>query len=115
MFPEGTRSHDGRLLPFKRGAFHLALEAGVPVVPVTILGSFDRIPRTRFRARPGPVDVVFDPPIDVAPYRPADVRGLSDRVRDTLARRLGEVREEDRPCARTRDAGASVGTGRGRS
>jgi 1-acyl-sn-glycerol-3-phosphate acyltransferase len=115
MFPEGTRSRDGRLLPFKRGAFHLALEAGVPVVPVTILGSFDRIPRTRFRARPGPVEVVFDRPIDVTPYRPADVRGLSDRVREVLARRLGEVPAAGDGYAPAPDAAAPAEAERGGS
>ncbi len=45
IYPEGTRSPDGRLLPFKKGPFHLAMEAGVPVVPVTILGTAECWPK----------------------------------------------------------------------
>jgi 1-acyl-sn-glycerol-3-phosphate acyltransferase len=83
IYPEGTRSSDGRLLPFKKGPFHLAMDSGVPVVPVTMLGTYESWPKTRFALRPGTATVVFHPPIDP--------RGFSDRdalmkaVRDTIA------------------------------
>jgi 1-acyl-sn-glycerol-3-phosphate acyltransferase len=64
VFPEGTRSSDGKLLPFKRGPFHMAMEAGVPVVPITIIGSYEAWPKGRFSLRPGDVVVNFHPPID---------------------------------------------------
>lgn len=64
VFPEGTRSPDGRLLPFKKGPFRLAMEAGVPVVPITIVGSYEAWPKGRMSLRAGKVVVYFHPPID---------------------------------------------------
>jgi 1-acyl-sn-glycerol-3-phosphate acyltransferase len=64
LYPEGTRSTDGRLLPFKKGPFHLAAETGFPIVPVTMLGTFEMMPKGKFAAKGGTVAVVFHPPID---------------------------------------------------
>ncbi|HZN55061.1 MAG TPA: lysophospholipid acyltransferase family protein [Candidatus Polarisedimenticolaceae bacterium] len=88
LFPEGTRSRDGRLGRFKRGAFHLAIDAGVPVVPVAISGTFDVVEPNSIIVRPGPVRVEFAPPIDVRPFAPDDYDGLMGRVRDEIASRL---------------------------
>jgi len=63
MFPEGTRSTDLRLLPFKRGGFMLALKAGVPVVPVTINGSGRVNPAGLTRLYPGEITITLHPPI----------------------------------------------------
>jgi 1-acyl-sn-glycerol-3-phosphate acyltransferase len=87
LFPEGTRSRDGRLARFKRGAFHLALDAGVPVVPVAISGTFQVIRPRSLIVRPGPVHVSFAPPIDAAAYA-GDLDGLIARVRSDIASRL---------------------------
>jgi 1-acyl-sn-glycerol-3-phosphate acyltransferase len=88
LFPEGTRSPDGRLQPFKKGAFHLALQAGVPVVPVAITGSFSVLAPGRLRVTPGPVEVFVEPPVDVTPYLPDDHEGLLRRVQETIGRRF---------------------------
>lgn len=64
IFPEGTRSLDGRLLPFKKGPFHLALDTGYPVVPVTILGTLAMMPKGQSSIRPGVARVIFHQPID---------------------------------------------------
>ncbi len=64
VFPEGTRSRNGRLQPFKKGAFRLAMEAGVPVVPITITGSYEAWPKGRMSLRAGEVVVNFHRPID---------------------------------------------------
>lgn len=87
LFPEGTRSRDGRLARFKRGAFHLALEAGVPVVPVAISGTHHVIRPRSIIVRPGPVHVTFAPPIDVAAHA-GDLEGLMSEVRSAIASRL---------------------------
>lgn len=68
IYPEGTRSPDGRLLPFKKGPFHLAMESGVAIIPVTLLGTYESWPKGRLAARPGPVTVVFHAAIDPAKY-----------------------------------------------
>jgi 1-acyl-sn-glycerol-3-phosphate acyltransferase len=76
MFPEGTRSPDGRLLPFKKGAFVLALQTGVPVVPVGVSGSRDIMPKGSWRIRSGTIVVRVGPPI------PSEGRG--EGARDAL-------------------------------
>lgn len=63
LFAEGTRSRDGRLAPFKRGAFHLAVEAGVPVIPVAISGSWRILPPRSSRLRSGTIRVRFTAPL----------------------------------------------------
>jgi 1-acyl-sn-glycerol-3-phosphate acyltransferase len=65
LFPEGTRSADGRLQPFKKGAFVLAIETGVPLVPVGIVGSRAIMPKGSFRIRPGEITIRVGEPIGV--------------------------------------------------
>jgi 1-acyl-sn-glycerol-3-phosphate acyltransferase len=64
IYPEGTRSPDGRLLPFKKGPFHLAAETGFPIVPVTILGTEEMLPKGRTIVKSGTATLVFHPPVD---------------------------------------------------
>jgi len=63
VFPEGTRSRDGRLLPFKKGPFYLAMESGCPVVPVTIVGTYEILAKGKFFLRRGTVELVFHDPL----------------------------------------------------
>lgn len=86
IFPEGTRSRDGKLLPFKKGPFHLAIDAGVFIVPVTMLGTYELWPKIRFALRPGTVTVVFHRPIDPRSY--ADRDSLMKAVAQTIASAL---------------------------
>ena len=66
LFAEGTRTLDGRLQPFKRGAFHIAVRAGVPVVPLVINGSFKILPKHSIGIVPGSVELVLEKPIPVS-------------------------------------------------
>lgn len=68
VFAEGTRSPDGRLLPFKKGGFILALQAGVPIVPVAIRGGRQVLPKGALRIRPGDIDVIFGAPVATSSY-----------------------------------------------
>ncbi|MFA6469053.1 MAG: lysophospholipid acyltransferase family protein [Bacteroidota bacterium] len=64
LFAEGTRTRDGKLLPFKRGAFALAAKSGVSIVPVTINGSFKILPKGSFDIRSASINVVVDSPVE---------------------------------------------------
>jgi 1-acyl-sn-glycerol-3-phosphate acyltransferase len=90
IFVEGTRSADGRLLPFKKGPFHLAMEVGTPVVPVTILGTAECWPKGTFTLRKGTATLVFHPPIEPANF--ADRDELMSAVREIIASALPEDR-----------------------
>jgi 1-acyl-sn-glycerol-3-phosphate acyltransferase len=68
IFAEGTRSADGRLQPFKKGGFVLALQAGVPIVPVSIRGGHEVLPKGSMRLRPGIFHVVFGAPVPTSSY-----------------------------------------------
>ena len=67
LYAEGTRTLDGKLQPFKRGAFNLAVRSGVPVVPLTINGTFSILPKHSLGINPGTVELVLDDPIAVDP------------------------------------------------
>jgi 1-acyl-sn-glycerol-3-phosphate acyltransferase len=84
LYPEGTRSRTGRLAPFKKGPFHLALAARVPVVPVAVSGSWRTLPPGAVLIRQGPVRVSFSPPIDLATWPAGDVEGLMVAVRRAI-------------------------------
>lgn len=66
IFPEGTRSPDGRMKPMKKGPFYLAEESGFPVIPVTLDGTYAMWPKTRFAMKPGRVTLTYHPPITFA-------------------------------------------------
>ncbi len=83
IFPEGSRTYDGNLRPFKRGAFMLAAEFGLPVVPITIDGAFDRMPRTTYNVTPGTVNVTIHPPIYPGP-RGFNTKQLLEQSREQI-------------------------------
>jgi 1-acyl-sn-glycerol-3-phosphate acyltransferase len=88
IYVEGKRSFDGKLLPFKKGPFYLAMECGVPVVPVTIAGTHYAMPKKRFAIRPGTVKVIFHRPIEPKDFGSREC--LMEKVRAAIDSGLGE-------------------------
>ena len=86
VFPEGTRSPDGELLPFRPGPFTIAIEAQTPIVPVTVHGARELMPKGSAHMKPGEVVLVF--------HEPVPTRGLSSEQRGELMNRVRAVMEE---------------------
>jgi 1-acyl-sn-glycerol-3-phosphate acyltransferase len=84
FFPEGTRSLDGKLLPFKKGGFVVALAAGVPILAMTINGSRAVLPKGSARAMPGVIDITIHEPIVVDGYVYETKEQLMDKVRQVI-------------------------------
>jgi 1-acyl-sn-glycerol-3-phosphate acyltransferase len=91
FFPEGTRSSDGRLLPFKKGAFKLALDLGLPVLPVTIDGTRHILPKGTIDLLPGRAVMTIHPPVPIDGYGDDNIGDLMDRVRTIVAGPLTET------------------------
>ena len=90
IFPEGTRSEDGKLQPFKNGGFRLALKAGFDVVPVAIINSRHIVPKGSLRINKGTFGMNIGKPISVKDYSKKDVDRLMKVVRDAIIGMLGE-------------------------
>jgi len=88
VYMEGHRSFDGKLLPFKKGPFYLAMECGVPVVPVTIAGTHYLMPKGRFAIKPGVAIVIFHPPIEPSDFGSREC--LMEKVRAVIESGLPE-------------------------
>ena len=86
VFPEGTRSRDGKLQPFKTGPFVLAIESGAPVVPVYVAGTFGILPKGSIRVRPSAVTVAVGAPLPTTGLTIEDREALRDRTRAAVAR-----------------------------
>ncbi len=100
LYPEGTRSPDGAVQSFKGGALMLALKAGVPVVPITINGTFEILPKGKREVHPRPVELIIGAPIPTAGLTTRDRDALSDRVRDAvIAAHVPPPGVRDRPSS----------------
>lgn len=84
FFPEGTRSLDGQLRPFKKGGFRLAIDAGVPILPVTVNGTSKMLPADRYWASPGQIRVVVSEPISTRGFTLDDMGELMERTRRSI-------------------------------
>jgi 1-acyl-sn-glycerol-3-phosphate acyltransferase len=102
VFPEGTRSPEGTILPFKRGAFILALQAQVPVVPIAIEGSGISLPRASFRIFPHPIKVTIGEPIPTEGLGLSAREQLADQAEDAIQRMLGWRRIKPSELGRAR-------------
>ena len=110
IFPEGTRSRDGHLGPFKKGGFHLAITSGVPIVPVGIRGAHEVMPRGSWILRRGPVSVEIGAPIPTAGLSSSDRNALLEKVRSEIARMSGQEKRVD--LSRSHEPGSGRGPGR---
>ena len=88
FFPEGTRSRDGQLLPFKRGAFRMAVDLGLPILPLTVTGTRDVLPANTSDLMPGSARLIIHEPISIEGVTVEGCQELSDRVREVIASSL---------------------------
>lgn len=93
FFAEGTRSKDGALLPFRRGAAAMALDTGVPLLPIAVAGTRDVLPSGEVSLRPGPVGIAFGRPIEVAGRARTERQALTEELRAAVAALQVEAEE----------------------
>jgi 1-acyl-sn-glycerol-3-phosphate acyltransferase len=98
VYPEGTRSPDGRLLPFKKGAFMMAIDAGVPVVPVSISGATAIMPKSQIKIYPATVHITLHEPLSTRGFTRENVSTLVDLARNSV---MSALEEEQRPARST--------------
>ncbi|HIC90947.1 MAG TPA: 1-acyl-sn-glycerol-3-phosphate acyltransferase [Syntrophaceae bacterium] len=94
IFPEGTRSPDGKVKSFKRGGFVLAIQSRRPVVPVAIDGGYKILPRGSLKVRSGKIKVVIGEPIDSKPYSINQKGELMQKVRKMVVENFNRIRHE---------------------
>ncbi len=97
IYVEGHRSFDGKLLPFKKGPFYLAMGCGVPIVPMTIVGTHEAMPKARFAVKAGKVKVIFHPPIEPKDFGTREE--LMEKVRAIIESGLPEEYRQPSPQA----------------
>ena len=90
IYPEGTRSRDGRLLPLKKGAFMMAIDAGVPIVPVLISGSTKIMPKGEIKIFPSTVYITVHEPIETSAYSKGNITELMSNTREKIISALSE-------------------------
>jgi 1-acyl-sn-glycerol-3-phosphate acyltransferase len=94
IFPEGTRSSTAELLPFKDGAFRLAIDAGVPILPLAVHGTATALRKHDWRFGPSTAVVEVLEPIETTGLTPADVPALKERVRDLISKARDRIAEQ---------------------
>ena len=90
IFPEGTRTTNGKLQKFKKGGFHMAINTGVPIIPIAVKGGFNLKPKTRWYIKPSIIDIEVGKPIDVTKYSVSELDQLITHTRNTFLELLNE-------------------------
>ncbi|MBI4042910.1 MAG: 1-acyl-sn-glycerol-3-phosphate acyltransferase [Deltaproteobacteria bacterium] len=88
MAPEGTRSKDGTLGPLKRGAFHIALHTRLPIIPITIVEAYRRLPKYRILVNPGEIAVQIDKAIETQAWKEETLETHMDEIRRAFLHHL---------------------------
>jgi 1-acyl-sn-glycerol-3-phosphate acyltransferase len=107
VYPEGTRSPDGRLRVFKRGAFVMAIQAGVPIVPVSIVGAQKIMPRGEWAIHPGEIVIRFSPAVDPSRYTVRTLSELLARVHAEVAAGLPSDQQPVVPASEPEESTAT--------
>lgn len=98
IFPEGTRSRDGKLQPFKKGGFIMAIDSGVPIVPVIISGARAIMTKGKFRVNPGQIRMSIQQPIDTTVYSRDTKEALMKHVRRVMCDNFESGEMDERLC-----------------
>ncbi len=106
IFPEGTRSKDYKLGTFKKGAFHIAMQAGVPIVPVVIRNAHDAMPLGTNVFRAAAIEVIVLPPVSTKRWKKERLNFQVDKIRKMFLKELGQ--EEKKPRAKAKTKGKVV-------
>jgi len=88
IYPEGTRTPDGNLQALKKGAFMMAVDTGIPILPVTVNGAFKILPKKTLDLKPGHITVTIGDPIPTEGLTEKDVPQLMERARDAILKHL---------------------------
>jgi len=88
IFPEGTRSKTKRLNSFKRGAFSLAFDLELPILPITLIGTGDVLPTDTLNILPGKIKMIIHKPVDIKNYKEEDVLKLMNEVKNSIEKSL---------------------------
>lgn len=91
LSPEGTRTPDGSLLPFKKGAFHIAIRSGAPIYPVVVTGAYECLPKKAYLPRRGVIRVRFLPIIETKGFDRKNADDLCARTREAIATAYSEI------------------------
>ncbi len=106
--PEGTRTLSPKLGPFKKGAFHMAMQAGVPMVPIVIHNAGDIAPKNEFLMRPAKVQVDVLPPVDTSKWSAKTINDHVAEVRGMFLKALGQEEEEEALASLVKEEAAKV-------
>jgi 1-acyl-sn-glycerol-3-phosphate acyltransferase len=98
IFPEGTRSRDGNIRPFKKGGFVMAIDAGVPIVPVVITGTRAIMPKGKFRVYKGHVNMDIQKPIRTSTYTRGTKEALMESVKRVICEKFEPPKMDEGAC-----------------
>jgi 1-acyl-sn-glycerol-3-phosphate acyltransferase len=94
IFPEGSRSPDGSIQPFKKGGFSLAIKSGAPIIPIAIRGSREIMPKEKLTVRPGEIQIRIGQPVETQHCALKDWKRLTEKVSQAISREFALISRE---------------------